>query len=150
MLCAFFFKNIFLTRSKHQCFKDCYQARIVHDSIQPAQRAEVCNRNQNRPLGHSGEQHILSECVCVVLSTSGTWPALTNACCGISLGFVNMLIAIGLRKVVFEPNSLDYSIAMEGYYNRKSSSWTQSKYEGLNSAGFCCVELFHGYFLQIV
>lgn len=66
-------------------------------------------------------------CVCGA-STSGAWPALMNACCGISLGFVNTVLVIGPMKVIFEPNSLDHSIAMEGYFNRKSSSWTQSKY----------------------
>lgn len=55
-------------------------------------------------------------------STCGTLPALMSACCGISLGFVNMVIVIGPRKVVFEPSSLDHSIAMEGYYNPISSS----------------------------
>lgn len=33
-----------------------------------------------------------------------------------------MVIVIGPRKVVFEPSSLDHSIAMEGYYNPISSS----------------------------
>lgn len=116
---------LWATSSKHRCFKECYQARIVHATSSERMSAFPLLQNRNRPLGHTGEQHILSVCGA---STSGTWPALMNACCGISLGFVNMVIAIGPRKVVFEPNSLDHSIAMEGYYNRKSSSQTQSKY----------------------
>lgn len=128
LVCLFF---LWMTSSKHQCFKECYQARLEHDSIPPAPRARVrspCNTTEAGLWDTLGEQHIF---VCVRAcgaNMSGTWLVLMNACCGISLGFVNTVIVIEPRKVIFEPNSLDHSPAMEGYYNHKSSSWTQSKY----------------------